>query len=328
MLIPLAISLIDYFLFYLVVNLGEVEFYQIELHAYILSFWLICPCVTYYFFKFFSKKINSYGYIYQVAGALLLNFLVCIVIFILVRFITQEGINLTIQEILLPALERFFKVGLISVGFIAGFFYFKKHTQLNEKMIEELRNKRRLEVANLKNQIAPHFLFNNLNIISALIHQDKDLADQYVEKFGNIYRYIVKHNEHTTVPVNEEIRQVKDYFFLLKYRFNNIYQLSISNEDYGDNYYLIPNTIQSLVENAIKHNDADKDQNLTIEVEFTTSHVIVKNRKLSKKRRQQKSTKTGLKSLDKRYHLLLNEQIEIRDTSDFFEVRVPLIKMA
>ena len=223
-----------------------------------------------------------------------------------------------------------FLFGWISVAwltFIASFGYrFTLDWIKNNQRIERLESeKMAMELNLIKSQINPHFLFNNLNALDDLIDQDKKAAKTYLHKLSKLYRYLIQNMDKDVVTLKEEWDFVDDYTFLLKERFGDSYLFRKSKEiENLSDYFIPPATLQSLVENAVKHNQGSIEDPLEINIDLNVQGLQVSN----KKRPKQGNTKTlgtGLKNLKSRFLLLSNEEIQISDT-DLFSVVLPLIK--
>jgi two-component system LytT family sensor kinase len=105
----------------------------------------------------------------------------------------------------------------------------------------------------LRSQINPHFLFNTLNTISALIHDDPDDAEVAVEKLAFIFRYTLKNSDKATVTLKEELSLVRTYLDIEKIRFGDRLQLQFEIEESLLEVSLPAFVIQTVVENCIKH---------------------------------------------------------------------------
>ncbi|WP_423129453.1 sensor histidine kinase [Gaoshiqia sp. Z1-71] len=131
----------------------------------------------------------------------------------------------------------------------------------------------------LKNQVDPHFLFNSLNTLSSLVHTDAELADQFIQKLASTYRYILDHNQNNLVPVGDELDFVKAYFYLHQLRGKDKFRLEIDARIPADTQVL-PVSLQLLVENALKHNAATREQPLFIRIEAgEPGYLTVSNNK-------------------------------------------------
>ncbi|MGB1296193.1 MAG: histidine kinase, partial [Flavobacteriales bacterium] len=93
--------------------------------------------------------------------------------------------------------------------------------QLELKNAELIKNHEKAKYQALLNQIDPHFLFNNLNILSYLVHENANKADQFILELGNIYRYILQLNASYLIPLHKELDFINSYIFLLSIRFRD-----------------------------------------------------------------------------------------------------------
>lgn len=105
----------------------------------------------------------------------------------------------------------------------------------------------------LRSQINPHFLFNTLNTISALIHDDPDDAEVAVEKLAFIFRYTLKNSDKATVTLKDELSLVRTYLDIEKIRFGERLQLHLDIDENLLEVSLPAFVIQTVVENCIKH---------------------------------------------------------------------------
>jgi signal transduction histidine kinase len=134
------------------------------------------------------------------------------------------------------------------------------YRQLREKerVEQELRSlTTQAELKALKAQINPHFFFNALNTIAALIHTDPALAEASVERLAKMFRYVLAGSEQGQVPLEEELAFVDDYLEIERARFGE--RLQVTREIAPDALPVsVPSLIlQPLVENAIKHGHGD-----------------------------------------------------------------------
>ena len=207
----------------------------------------------------------------------------------------------------------------------AFFFYNWKETfQLNEK----LKNQQiRTQFEVLQNQMSPHFLFNSLNTLTTLIAENQQTAIDFTQKLSEVYRYILQHKERELVTLKEEMEFAKAYFFLLKMRYPDNLEATFSVDEQYMEKHIAPLTLQMLIENAIKHNVVSKMHPLHIDVYVENSETIVVKNNLQPKNSLERSTKTGLQNIQKRYEYLGNRKIDIIATAKNFMVAIPLIKV-
>lgn len=180
------------------------------------------------------------------------------------------------------------------------------------------------KIDSLQKQIDPHFLFNNLNVLSALIQKNPDEAEQFLNAFADIYRYTLDTQGEKLVPLERELQVVEDYMYLLEQRYNGGYRLQLEGEgDFADKH-LVPFGLQMLLENVVKHNVADSRDPLVIRVVVGGGALVVSN-PIRRKRFGTTSLGIGLKNLEQRYRAISGQSIEIEETETRFSVRLPLI---
>jgi two-component system, LytTR family, sensor kinase len=176
----------------------------------------------------------------------------------------------------------------------------------------------------LKNQVNPHFLFNSLNTLSALINSDPETAEKFTIRLASIYRYILENNIKDQVDLEKEISFIEDYFYLHRVRDEGKIEMKVSIADAGK-YKILPVSLQLLVENAINHNMSSTEHPLKIEVFLENENIVVKNN-LQKLSSSLKTTKTGLKNLSQRVKIVTGKSITIEENNEFFSVKIPLIQ--
>lgn len=192
---------------------------------------------------------------------------------------------------------------------------------------EKLSNEKiHAELDTLKSQIDPHFIFNSLNTLSALISDDKEKALLFNENLAKVYRYILSNRTNDLVTVKEEIDFINSYFFLLKIRFEDSLRISMKIDSLDLNRYYLPTiAIQTALENAIKHNKFSDAAPLMISIELNSDYAIVSNNK-NPVRYKAPSSGVGLFNLDNRYKLILNKSIHIDETPEYFTLYLPIVK--
>ena len=211
---------------------------------------------------------------------------------------------------------------------ISMVLFIKQLIEVQNRLLTTEKEKKEAELKLLKQQIDPHFLFNNLNILGALIQQDKDVAAEYLNRFASLYRYIIKHKDEDVVLLEDEWIFAKDYIFLIQQRFGKAYNfeaLKTIDSELLTSRFVPPGAIQTLIENVIKHNQGDQANPLVIEVNFENDVCSVKN-EIRAKLTSVESTQTGLKNLEARYRLLSDKKMVIVKLNDSFEVKIPLLK--
>lgn len=190
---------------------------------------------------------------------------------------------------------------MISVIEAISRFNRSRRTLLIAEKLEKENSQIRFET--LKSQLSPHFLFNSLNVLSSLIKKDSDKAQDFIDEFSSVYRYTLDVIEKPVVELREELDFAKSYLYLQKIRFDNSVTTEI-NVDASKLYYLVPPlALQTLLENAFKHNKASIENPLNIKIFIEDDALFVVNN-LQPKFKSPDSKGVGLSNLYKRYELL------------------------
>ena len=176
--------------------------------------------------------------------------------------------------------------------------------------IENFRNRYNA----LKNQTDPHFLFNSLNSLSGLIGYDDERAHEYVMQLSSVFRYTIQ--EHSVVTLSEELEFAESYIYLMKIRI----------PDDHPEYYILPFAIQTLVENAVKHNIASRQKPLKLTIWMTEAESVIVENNLQRRQDIRPGNGLGLSNLNERYWLMFRENIKIQADDAVFRVEIPLIK--
>lgn len=177
----------------------------------------------------------------------------------------------------------------------------------------------------LKHQVNPHFLFNSLNILDCLVCDEKtEQASEYIHKLAGIYRYMIKSEEEQVVTLREEMEFVRKYIDLLKLRFPDGLDVVIEIDDNAINRYVLPCSIQLLIENATKHNAVTEEKPLIIEITVSGENISVSNN-LIPKLTKSPSTGLGQEYIRQLYLDLTGKEIDILKTDLKYCVTMPLI---
>jgi LytS/YehU family sensor histidine kinase len=227
--------------------------------------------------------------------------------------------------------------GPIGLGLVAwiisfAFFTYKQYIMtINELQMEKIKNLELTEsnlqsqLNSLKKQLDPHFLFNSLGTLIALIDVDKECAIDYIQEFSNVYRYILDTHESNFVTLKEELDFCSAFIFLLKKRFEDTINTSIEIDKSELTKFVPPLSVQMLIENAIKHNIATEESPLLIKIYAQDNYLVVENI-LQLKKHNNETSKLGLKNLNQRLFLLKQINIVIIETDRKFIAKIPMLR--
>lgn len=226
---------------------------------------------------------------------------------------------------------RDFMLSLIVTGSCYISHLIRQHQEIllqnGELMAENARN----QYQALKNQLNPHMLFNSLNTLQSLVRENPEKAQDYIRELSRVLRYTLQENETNIVTLREEMDSVEAYIFLMKMRYEDNLHFQLDVSPCWMDYCLPPLSIQTLVENAIKHNEISNRKPLTIGIGVARHpdsdgiSLYVENN-LQPRRTTAAGTGVGLANLSKRYALLLDKEIKITEAAGKFRVSIPLVK--
>jgi len=212
----------------------------------------------------------------------------------------------------------------ISLAFsVVGFFRAWRHSVLSEA---ELKSEMMTYKYNsLRNQINPHFLFNSFNVLSELVYDDQAQAVKFIREMSDLFRYVLDSRDKELVSLREEVDFMNSYTYLLKTRFGD--KLNLINEiDPANDAYIVPMTLQLLVENAVKHNEISEKFPLNVMIRQNGDFIEVENVRKPKQVGEE-SKKTGLRNISQQYGFFTDRGIEVKSSETVFLVRIPLIQM-
>ena len=204
-------------------------------------------------------------------------------------------------------------------------YYFKEYKSSRLEAEELKRISAQAELQLVKSQINPHFLFNNLNVLAALVMKDNNEANRFIEAFSKVYRYILSHHDKELVDLRSELEFIKPYIFLLETRFADGLKIDMDIAPHHLNKHIIPASLQMLIENAIKHNVVSRQRPLHIQIHANGTSKLTVSNNLQPKESLEASTGIGLQNIIKRYELVGGGSVDIQQTAEAFLVALPLV---
>ena len=196
----------------------------------------------------------------------------------------------------------------------------------NKDLINEQLNSAYLkaQLQLLQEQLNPHFLFNTLSSLSAIVRENPNLAQNYILHLSKIFRYTLARSGNNMVSLEKELEHLKSYIQLVKMRLENAFQIHINISEDCINKQILHLSLQPLVENAVKHNKATLSNPLTVEIYEEDKWLIIRNN-LQPSISDSEGTGLGLTNLNERYKLQFHKEIEIFQTKEYFIVKLPLL---
>ncbi|MEW7288928.1 sensor histidine kinase [Aquimarina sp. 2304DJ70-9] len=212
------------------------------------------------------------------------------------------------------------------VGFTLGILLAKKFYEGQVQFFKVQKQQKENELKLLRSQIDPHFLFNNLNTLDALIDQDTVKAKEYINRLSLIYRYLIQTKDAEVMELSEEIALAENYIFLIQTRFDKDYNFQIQKNVSCADKFIPTGAIQALLENVVKHNKTKQQNNIKATIIINEDWLTIINTK-SKIQSIRESFGTGLENLKARYKLLSDQEVQIINTESEFRVSIPIIKL-
>ena len=211
----------------------------------------------------------------------------------------------------------FFLLNVVTVAVAIGIRHFIRVRQLKQQLKDEKAKNTEAELAWLKNQINPHFLFNTLNNISSLTQIDADAAQDAIAQLSDLLRYAMYETNKNTVPLGGEVEFMRNYIELMKLRCNEQtsvnYQLSIDSEQVE----VAPLLFVSLIENAFKHGvSSGRPSAISIKLEQHQGQLtfICNNTNYPKNDKDRSGSGIGIENTRRRLELMYADRYEWEQT--------------
>lgn len=274
------------------------------------------------FYLIKSRYSHKKKYLFTIAGTILISIFLSPLFSQLLGIVLKTGEKIGINAFVVFNLIKDTLLGIIVIlitYYINAIYKREQVLVANQKLREE---NIRIRYEALKNQLDPHFLFNSLNTLNGLIGIDDESAHEYVENLSSVFRYTL-HNK-TIVKLDDEIEFANAYISLLQIRYGENMQVYYDVDEKYFDYYVLPASLQLLVENSVKHNVISNKNPLEIKIYSTEDSITVSNQINPKA--EKSIGGVGLANLTERYSLLFNKEVQISSNDGFFRVKVPLMK--
>lgn len=197
----------------------------------------------------------------------------------------------------------------------------KKEQEIEQLKIENLQSR----CDALANQINPHFFFNSLNGLTALIRKKNDEKTlEYVNKLSDVFRYILQSDKRGLVSLAEELEFVEAFRYMMEVRFANKLSFHIEVGDDGKDLKIPVLSLLPLIDNIVTHNTIDSQHKMEVLIRLNEASELVVSNPVYPKMMPSETNGTGIKNLENRFLLLKNRQIRIADDGKNFTVYLPL----
>lgn len=243
---------------------------------------------------------------------------------VFVEYIKSPDLNMSFRTVIIPVIT--ISVGItviIMLIFLSkGFLESWRQAAINEEKLRRENIASQYEA--LKNQVNPHFLFNTLNALSSLIYEDREKAVEFLNRFSEVYRYVLDSKDKEVVPLHNEIDFLKSYLFLLNSRYEK--NLEVDLDETLKEGYVPPMAVQLLVENAVKHNIIADNAPLRISIRKENENIVVVNN-MNPKNESQNKNGIGIENIQSRYSILSGQPVTIINDGSIFSVSIPILSM-
>ncbi|WP_169680132.1 sensor histidine kinase [Marinigracilibium pacificum] len=279
----------------------------------------------------FNKIEKNYG---STLKTLLFYYSISIILVVAISFIAVlitagilEGAKTGFWNNLRLDLAFVFRVNLFLHTVNAIVIYAQKATTMKEEKNKLEKEILEVQYDALRNQLNPHFLFNNLNALSSLISISPDRAEKFVEKLSLIFRYLLQHNSNNLVTIKEEIDFIKNYLDLYKERYGIALTYEINIDQEFENQLIVPSVTQLICENIFKYNSFTKQNpiHIRINIDKENNYLDIWNSRNPKAVTKTDSSGVGFKNIVKRYENFSDKKIESLNNDSTFSVRLPII---
>lgn len=213
----------------------------------------------------------------------------------------------------------------VLIGQIYYLIVIQKETQKEMELLRMENLQSRVDA--LSNQINPHFFFNSLNGLTALVADNRnDETLEYVNKLSNIFRYIIQSEKKTLVKVEDELHFLKSYQYLLEVRYSGkfSFEIEVNKDDFRLQMPVL--SLLPLIENVVMHNIIDSEHKMTVHIQVSEHQELIVKNPVYKKFQPDESHGIGLSNLSARYKLLMGGDIRVTEIENHFIVILPLKK--
>lgn len=280
--------------------------------------------LNYIYSQFEDNKRKFYVVSYYVLSV---SFLVFWIVLSFNNFrIVKSGLGSAIDRAFLIPSILLYSPFFLYVITITHFYFLKIVNKREIQLLKKDSLENQLNFQQLKNQLSPHFLFNNINVLTSFIEENPKKAVAYADNLANIYQYFLEQEKQDVVKVEDEIKFAQKYLQLLKDRFEEGLQYQININESRNNKYIVATILQQVLENVVKHNVIDENKVITINISSIENYLIISNNKNLKQSVKQKSQK-GINNIQQRIAFFTDKKIIIENTKDNYTIKLPILEI-
>ena len=322
LLFIVAVNTAQTYVLHITRKFGDIDFYKIPTHIFGIISCGLSLLSTIVAWKTVSKiDLRKISKIVLAFGISILIYAVSQSIFFLAERFFVYHLGTGLDMLLGNFVFTFVIFHLYISGLSLAYLSFQENSKNAIQLERAEKEKELLQFKMLQKNLEPHFLFNNLSVLSGLVRKNPAEIESFISDFSEVYRYYLKHNNQELVPLSEELIFLEKHISLMKKRFNKAYLFKIDlNEISG---FILPCALQLAVENAVKHNRGSEDAPLKIEINRKDDLIIISNdlRPVD----FTKGSQLGNLFLQKSYDLHFGKKVNFTRTDELYIVEIPLI---
>ena len=223
----------------------------------------------------------------------------------------------------------FFLLNCIVAAIAIGIRHFIRTRQIRQQLKDEQAKHTEAELAWLKNQINPHFLFNTLNNISSLTQIDPDAAQDAIAQLSDLLRYAMYETNKSLVPIQGEVEFMENYIALMKLRCNDKAVVNAQWDIINGQSEIAPLLFISLIENAFKHGlSSSRPSRIDIRLEQQEGLLVFTcdNTNYPKSDADRSGSGIGIENTRRRLELMYHDRYQWEQSLDdnIYHVRITL----
>lgn len=221
-------------------------------------------------------------------------------------------------------------LSLLNLAFFVRKFFLdwqasvEEQSKLQVTAAELEKEKSMLRYHQLRNSVNPHFLFNTFTSLDGLILSNPPLASAFVRHLSKVYRYVLEQKEKVSVRIERELEFVENYMALLNIRYGKGLSVKVEVTEEASQRNIVAVTLQTLIDNAIKHNIVQDSQPLYLRIYNDDTYLIVENN-IQPRKQIEGSNRQGLQQIKDLYNFLCQEPLVVENDNFVFRIKLPLL---
>lgn len=288
----------------------------------IMSSGLLAALVAYTVFKILqNRKLNSLQRNLSIFALYLFNTLIYPQLGFLLFF--PVDVNVKLIKIVQSALVISPYYLFITLSIHAYYIYMRNKGE--KEFLAQQGISANLKFQQLKAQLSPHFLFNNLSVLTALIEENPEKAVQFSQNLSDVYRYFLDQEHQDLVSLEDELKFANYYLDLLEIRCEDALKVTFDLKINNDSYYILPLALQQVFENMVKHNEISITKPMEVALTIEADYLVITN-SVNLKKVKNSILKTGIENMKIRYSFFTNRLIIVTSDNEFYTIKLPLLK--